>query len=199
MDVILIIVALLIFILIINSTINLFYFLSTKKKLNKELLIEQTKIKAILIERKYVKLKLNGKLDDLPYITRYLDNSSKLLDEGGLNFENVHIQPIGKDEEFAKGLIADIEKVYTNKEKAIKNLFYREIELADQVFRIKHPVKFKINKLKKNIMVQILKYKLKKMDNRKKKVFENKKLPEKLLYENELSVEIKSNHAVSAA
>lgn len=107
MYIILFIVFLILLLLIVNSAVNWCYLHSTKKRIKKDLLIERTKIKAIKIEREYLRLKIKGRLDNYPYMNQYLKKVSELLEEGGMEFQNVTIQPIGTDEDFAKELMSE--------------------------------------------------------------------------------------------
>lgn len=197
MYIILFIVFLILLLLIVNSVVNWCYLHSTKKRIKKELLIEKTKIKAIKIEREYLRLKIKGRLDNYPYMNQYLKKVSELLEEGGMEFQNVTIQPIGTDEDFAKELMSEWVRLSKNKEKDILNIFNDESTLTEDIYQIKHPIKFRINNAKKNIMLHILHYLLKKVDKRKKKEIEKRSTQRKIFNENEVKIKDKHKNVMS--
>lgn len=189
------------FLLLMNSIINFYNIITAKKKIKEDTLSEYIKLKALQVEHKYVTMELADKFKKFPYIFKYVQNISRLLDEGGEKFENVCPTPIGSDKEFVHGLIQDLNRVSVCQQD-VKNIFWESAKLADLVYQLKHPIKYRFNQTKKNMLLRILDYLIKIMENQLNRKPNKKKLYDDQLevrLSNENQVEIKNDAALSPA
>lgn len=121
-----------------------------KKYTKRMLTIESTKIKALQIEREYIKLSLSYALIEYPHLNAYLKQSSQLIDKGGIQFENVEL--CNMPDEDLIGLINELNSAPEN----VNSLVMRQSDLLKEIAYIQNPMKSFFLDTKKNIELHFL-------------------------------------------
>lgn len=150
-------ILLLILVFALTFKISIYVELSQyKKRLRKE--EERVKISSALIKHSMWYKENFGKLGKTPAILKYLSQPETLVNSGRVfEIEELKIVPLNETPADFNGFDSRkfIEELISAPEKIKKEVFALS-EVLGKVYRLKHPIKYKLNSIKKNIRLRIL-------------------------------------------
>lgn len=149
---ILIVILFCLFIAILLSVLCISRLNSRLKKV-----VEQVEIvnEMMQFNKQYLKYLQNNTFENLPYIDKYLRNTyktiCKIIEKSDFAFQKVVISS-SKREDWIDNFI----KEYEQSDNETKELLERNSKLINRVYKNKSPLKYRLNTIKKNLLLQIL-------------------------------------------
>lgn len=160
-----------------------------KLQTHKDVEIEKIKIEALKIERERFILIQNGALEEFPNISKYLLQSTYLIDKGNASLSNIELQQANANDAFFNSFLNEV----VDAPEPIIKVAFKQAIVNNYLASIKYPWKYRINRAKKNIQLHISRLFVKLENNGKDNKNNKQKPPPK-----DLEVEFGNSDIISS-